>query len=141
MGEEASRVVTRKIMKNKGLTRHRGKTSGNARIKHKNRYEKAQHKLIVIFLKKMWSINTNFRVRILSSEKREITMQEKSISVQEKSEVSNIEYSISGKLIFIVATWKIRVALFVFFVYQCGIIKSLYIKNLFKAIYPVFGVY
>jgi U3 small nucleolar RNA-associated protein 3 len=45
--EEDVRGINRKIMKNKGLTRKRGKNhENNGRVKFKNRYEKAQYKHI-----------------------------------------------------------------------------------------------
>lgn len=47
--EDDVRGVNRKIMKNKGLTRKRGKKhENNSRVKHKHKYEKAQIKQRVI---------------------------------------------------------------------------------------------
>lgn len=52
--EDDVRGINRKIMKNKGLTRKRGKNhEKNSRVKFKNRFDKAQYKLKVIFLLKL----------------------------------------------------------------------------------------
>lgn len=39
--EDATRKVTREILKNKGLVRSRRKDKRNSRVKHKVKYEKA----------------------------------------------------------------------------------------------------
>ena len=85
--EDDVRGINKKILRNKGLTRHRKKQAGNARIMNKLKFQKAMVKQRVLIILFEIEYLTFIRVELHLSERNSPITLEKGVSSQVLSEV------------------------------------------------------